>query len=202
MHCGRDHVIVGCAQICSPEWHLWSSKMAHKTSILSPAWVPVFISLISCLSSVRKELLLRLLVCRDHLPWCRKYDDRTLVHAASLIRNQRNLNVAAELNLYRNTAQTCPELHPLHDSKSVEVIFMVPHHTTCVSSENVFLLQKMRNEFSVFFSLPILSSFFPLHYIVSSWTLSITTLRTIFILRGPKECYLLIQMTPPSDSMT
>lgn len=98
--------------------------------------------------------MLRLLICRDHLPWCRKYDDRTLVHAASLIRNQRNLNVATELNLYRNTAQTCPELHLLHDSKSVEVIFMVPHHTTCVSSENVFLLQKMRNEFSVFFFSP------------------------------------------------
>lgn len=133
-------------------------------------------------SSVRKKLLLRLLVCRDRLPWCRKYDGRTLRHSASLIRKQRYLNVAAELNLYRNTSQTCPELYPLRDFHGSP-----PYHLHFkwkwfpVTKDEKWMQCVTFSHYSF--------PFLPLHYIVFSWTLSTTMLRTIFILRGPKGCY-------------
>lgn len=68
---------------------------------------------------------------------------------------------------------------------AVKLIIKVNHRISYVSSENIFLLWRMRKARSLFFLLLFPSSF-PSTTFSSFWILSVTTLVTIFILIGTK----------------
>lgn len=87
--------------------------------------------------------------------------------------------------LWKHPHRQAQNYTPYMILNAVKLIIKVNRRISYVSSENIFLLWRMRKARSLFFLLPFSSSF-PSTTFSSFWILSVTILVTIFILIGTK----------------